>query len=65
MKKLKELLENNGYNYRGVKFSTHNIHYILKNTFYFGEMTFEIVFQNIIMKRLFQKDVQPNKQIMS
>ena len=58
MKKLKELLENNGYNYRGVKFSTHNIHYILKNTFYFGEMTFgnrisKHNYEKIISKKMF------------
>ena len=40
MKKLRQLLEMNGYKYRGKVFSTHNINYILKNGFYCGVMTF-------------------------
>ena len=40
MKKLRQLLEMNGYKYRGKVFTTHNINYILKNNFYSGIMTF-------------------------
>ena len=40
MKKLRQLLEMNGYKYRGKVFTTHNINYILKNNFYCGIMTF-------------------------
>ena len=40
MKKLRQLLEMNGYKYRGKVFTTHNINYILKNGFYCGVMTF-------------------------
>ena len=40
MKKLRHLLEMNGYKYRGKVFTTHNINYILKNSFYCGMMTY-------------------------
>ena len=40
MKKLRQLLEMNGYKYRGKVFTTHNINYILKNGFYCGVMTY-------------------------
>ena len=58
MKKLRELLNKNGYLYRGNEFTTHNINYILKNTFYFGEMKFgnkvsKHNYDTIISKRLY------------
>ena len=40
MKQLRVLLDRNGYNYRGKKFTTSNINYILKNGFYCGVMTY-------------------------
>ena len=40
MKRLRILLVRNGYSYRGKEFTTHNINYILRNSFYFGEMRY-------------------------
>lgn len=40
MKQLRVLLDRNGYKYRGKKFTTSNINYILKNGFYCGVMTY-------------------------
>ena len=36
IKSLRTLLNRNGYSYRGKEFTTHNINYILRNSFYFG-----------------------------
>jgi len=40
MVQLKKLLKQNGYSYRGKEFSSSNINYILKNSFYCGEMKY-------------------------
>ena len=58
MKKLRELLDRNGYTYRGNRFTTHNINYILNNSFYFGEMRYgdkvcNHNYDTIISKRLY------------
>ena len=58
MRRLRTLLVRNGYSYRGKKFTTHNINYILRNSFYFGEMKYgdkvcKHNYETIISKRLF------------
>ena len=40
MVQLRKLLKRNGYLYRGKEFTSHNINYILKNSFYCGMMTY-------------------------
>ena len=58
MRRLRTLLVRNGYSYRGKEFTTHNINYIPRNSFYFGEMKYgDMVckhnYETIISKRLF------------
>ena len=58
MRRLRTLLVRNGYSYRGKEFTTHNINYILRNSFYFGEMKYgdkvcKHNYETIISKRLF------------
>ena len=58
MRRLRTLLVRNGYSYRGKEFTTHNINYILRNGFYFGEMKYgdkvcKHNYETIISKRLF------------
>jgi site-specific DNA recombinase len=58
MKKLRQLLEMNGYKYRGKVFTTHNINYILKNGFYcgvmtYGDMTSKHKYETIISTKLY------------
>ena len=58
MRRLRTLLVRNGYSYRGKEFTTHNINYILRNSFYFGEMkygdkVYKHNYETIISKRLF------------
>ena len=58
MKQLRKLLNKNGYKYRGKEFSTSTINYILKNSFYIGEMKYgdritKHKYETIISTRLF------------
>ena len=58
MRRLITLLVRNGYSYRGKESTTQNISYILRNSFYFGEMkyidkVYKHNYETIISKRLF------------
>ena len=58
MRRLRTLLVRNCYSYRGKEFTTHNINYILRNSFYFGEMKYgdkvcKHNYETITSKRLF------------
>jgi len=58
MRRLRNLLVRNGYSCRGKEFTTLNINYILRNSFYFGEIKYgdkvcKHNYETIISKRLF------------
>jgi len=58
MVQLKKLLKQNGYSYRGKEFSSSNINYILKNSFYcgemkYGEMVTKHIYDTIVSTRMF------------